>query len=268
MNLRRRYNLIIQGYGRKRDFKGVQDTVREMQVAGIPPNQSTHGCLVAALTRCGELERAMSALRVRLAPSHPPRACSHSHRPLPQSGQRMDPPPGVRAYTALIQGLAAAARFDECLVLMEEMKSAGIQPNVVTFSTLLDGLVNHSRLQEAHKLLSTMQAAGVPANTVTYSTLMKGFAAAGDLQSCNDVMKQMTAAGLQPNLFSFNTLLNACVPQRDIALLAEVQKQARLLFIPSGGQTRQAALQHVTCQRVTAGGLWPSAGCDHLHHIT
>ena len=61
-----RYNVLISGYGRCKDLASVQRTVQAMQDAGIPPNQATHGSLVAALIRCGELQRASFALRVRL----------------------------------------------------------------------------------------------------------------------------------------------------------------------------------------------------------
>lgn len=45
----------------------MQRVVRDMQEAGIPPSEATHGSLVSALVRCGEIERAWFALRVRCA---------------------------------------------------------------------------------------------------------------------------------------------------------------------------------------------------------
>ena len=95
-----------------------------------------------------------------------------------QAGQKVQPPPGVHAYTALIQALAAAGRFPECVELLAEMKARGVQPNVVTYSTLANGFVQSGLLTEARELLQTMQARpGRPAYLCAKAVLMH-FAAA------------------------------------------------------------------------------------------
>ena len=75
----------------------------------------------------------------------------------------MEPPPGVRAYTALVQAYAAAGRFPECAQLMGEMRGRGVRPNVVTYSTLANGFVTCGMLEEARELLQEMQARGCAA---------------------------------------------------------------------------------------------------------
>lgn len=105
----RMYNQLISAYGRQRDIAGVQRKVREMQEAGIPPNEATHGCLVTALIRCGDLERAWFALKARdslpparpYSPSPPPvatRACArhrirHRAQPCFPLSAPVSPPP-------------------------------------------------------------------------------------------------------------------------------------------------------------------------------
>lgn len=257
----RMYNQLIAAYGRRGDISGVQGKVREMREAGIPPNEATHGSLVAALVRCGELERAWFALKARkgsggirekrsIALSPDPRVfpswstrsrcavvantsdsfrpCVAVYRPITaQAGQKVNPPPGVRAYTALLQGLSAAGRFGDCLEVLDDMRQRGVHPNVVTFTTLANGMVSRGRLDEARGVLERMRAEGVQPNAVTYNTLLRGCAEKGELGECFRVVEEMAAAGLSPSLVSYNTLLNACVEGRETELATLAFKQLR-----------------------------------------
>ena len=51
----------------RRDLARVDSVVGEMRDAGLPPDEATHGALVSALVRCGQLERAAAALRAASA---------------------------------------------------------------------------------------------------------------------------------------------------------------------------------------------------------
>ena len=78
-----RYNILLTAAGRARDLARVDAVLDEMRSSGLPPDETTHGAVVSALVRCGQLQRAADALL---------------------EAQRGTPPPGVRAYTALVQG--------------------------------------------------------------------------------------------------------------------------------------------------------------------
>lgn len=257
----RMYNQLIAAYGRRRDISGVQGKVREMRDAGIPPNEATHGSLVAALVRCGDLERAWFALKARggdcsaspiatarwrVPPiarfADTPRPDPHTPRDT-QAGQRVSPPPGVRAYTALLQGLAAAARFDDCIEVLDDMRLRGVPPNVVTFTTLADGMVNEGRLEEARGLLGRMRAEGVQPNAVTYNTLLRGYAELGQLAQCFKVVEEMATARVQPSLVSYNTLLNACVQSRETEFASLALKQLRASGLRPDAVTYAALLK-------------------------
>ena len=198
--------MLLTAAGRERDLQALEATLQEMRLAGVKPNEATHGALVHSLVRCGELEQAADAL---------------------QAARGARPAPGVQAYTALIQGFMRTGQVDRALAIMADMRAAGISPNVVTFSTLADGLVRFERLDEARALLLQMAAEQVPANAVTYNTLLRGHAQRGEVQAGLELLGIMVAAQIRTSAVTYNTLISACVRDKDMAVARQVLEQMR-----------------------------------------
>ena len=198
--------MLLTAAGRERDLQALEATLLEMRVAGVKPNEATHGALVHGLVRCGELEQAADAL---------------------QAARGARPAPGVQAYTALVQGFMRAGQVDRGLAVMADMRAAGVSPNVVTFTTLADGLVRLERLDEARALLLQMAAEQVPANAVTYNTLLRGYAQRGEVQAGLELLGIMVSAQIRTSAVTYNTLISACVRDKDMTAARQVLEQMR-----------------------------------------
>jgi leucine-rich PPR motif-containing protein len=180
------FNGLLVAAGRAADLCAVDGVLADMRSASVSPNEFTHGALVNALVRCGELGRAAETLRAARA---------------------MQPPAGVQAYTALVQAYARAGDFERSRAVIADMSLAGVQPNVITHTTLLDGLVRAGRVDEARDLLNAVP----DANTVSFNVVLRGYAADGRTRDAILLLETMERRGAVPNLASYNTLLAACM---------------------------------------------------------
>ena len=199
----RLFNALIAGYGREKNLRGIETSAMAMRTLGVVPNQATWGAKVYAYVNCGRLDLALDALEqgIRFSPKPERR-------------------PGVRAYTALVQGLARAGRVSDADEVIRRMARDGVKPNAYTYSTLIDGLVRGAQLGLAQTALAEMRRAKIKPTVVTYNSLLKGLVRSMSdeerqqkdvLHRARGIFADMRADGLTPDLVSYNTLVDACI---------------------------------------------------------
>jgi len=199
----RLFNALIAGYGREKNLRGIETSAMAMRTLGVVPNQATWGAKVYAYVNCGRLDLALDALErgIRFSPKPERR-------------------PGVRAYTALVQGLARAGRVSDADEVIRRMARDGVKPNAYTYSTLIDGLVRGAQLGLAETALAEMRRAKIKPTVVTYNSLLKGLVRSMSdeerqqedvLHRARGIFADMRADGLTPDLVSYNTLVDACI---------------------------------------------------------
>jgi pentatricopeptide repeat protein len=216
----RLFNALIAGYGREKNLRGIETSAMAMRTLGVVPNQATWGAKVYAYVNCGRLDLALDALEQGIRFS-----------PIPERR------PGVRAYTALVQGLSRAGRVSEADEVIRRMARDGVKPNAYTYSTLIDGLVRSAQLGLAETALAEMRRAKIKPTVVTYNSLLKGLVRSMSdeerqqedvLHRAKGIFADMRAEGLTPDLVSYNTLVDACIdahaPNEAWSVLREISE--------------------------------------------
>jgi len=151
----RLFNVLIAARGRAGDLAGVRAAEAQMRAFSVRPNAATHGARVAAYALgCDRVDLAARALDSGAAD--------------PDASRR----PGVRAYTALAQGLARDRRPEEALAVLARMRREGVAPNAWSYTVVVDGFVKAGDVERAAEVIEEMRRRGVEPTAVTYNTLL------------------------------------------------------------------------------------------------
>ena len=151
----RLFNVLIAARGRAGDLAGVRAAEAQMRAFSVRPNAATHGARVAAYALgCDRVDLAKRALDSGAAD--------------PDASRR----PGVRAYTALAQGLARDRRPEEALAVLARMRREGVAPNAWSYTVVVDGFVKAGDVERAAEVIEEMRRRGVEPTAVTYNTLL------------------------------------------------------------------------------------------------
>ena len=151
----RLFNVLIAARGRAGDLAGVRAAEAQMRAFSVRPNAATHGARVAAYALgCDRVDLAARALDSGAAD--------------PDASRR----PGVRAYTALAQGLARDRRPEEALAVLARMRREGVAPNAWSYTVVVDGFVKAGDVERAAEVIEEMRRRGVDPTAVTYNTLL------------------------------------------------------------------------------------------------
>ena len=123
------FHILIKGYGVVRDTERLRRVRARMDRHGIRATDDTFNSLVAAFVRAKSLEDAEEVVAglERASSSAPSQGGAEE-----AAGVQ----PGVRMYTALLQGYAARGDSRRALGLLERMDARGVRPNAVTYSAL------------------------------------------------------------------------------------------------------------------------------------
>eukprot|EP00854_Cymbomonas_tetramitiformis_P015640 gene15640-18548_t len=191
------FNHLIMACGAAREGPAAEAVLVLMEEAGVTPDASTLGALVAALVRSSGTSRAVEVL--------------HKTRAL---GPDI-PPPDAYAYTALMKGFALEGRLDRAVEIMQEMQAEGVRPTAVTYGVLIDGALKEGKLDSACKMIEQMEQHGCAPNAVIYNTLLREHSRRLELDRAFQVLKAMQARRIQPSVVTYNTLMDACVRARD-----------------------------------------------------
>ncbi|KAG8464396.1 hypothetical protein KFE25_003459 [Diacronema lutheri] len=127
------YCILIKGFGRNGDARGVSTTLRAMRAAGVPPDLVTCNAALDAYARSRAPDEARALLRsMEEAPSD---AALASCGAAVGARQPRLPAPNARSFNAVLKALAIAGQVDDARALAERM--GGSLPVVRTASASL-----------------------------------------------------------------------------------------------------------------------------------
>jgi len=267
------YCILIKGFGRSTDARGVGTTLRGMRAAGVSPDVITCNAALDAYARANAPDDA-AALMTRME-------------------QRAGglPGPNIRSYNALLKAYARSGRLDKAAALAQRMRAqtsasalesaektdatnsdlgtAGFDPelafqaavgnapsiaaprylmwNQISLNTLIDAYARAGELDSALALLlgegghrwaaSSTLASGVRAGAHAYTSVLVALARERRLADALQLFEAMKSSCVPPTAISYNALIGAC---------------ARL-----GDNTRARAL--LTAMQQAGGELKPDA---------
>ncbi|MCO5570289.1 hypothetical protein L7F22_024007 [Adiantum nelumboides] len=146
-----KYLILIKGYG----WAGLPDVAVDilewMIKTGRRPNERHFSCLLDALLKEQQFQKAESILEK-----------------MKQVGVQRD----VVTYTTLIDGSCKGGHVQVALNYFSEMFKNGIRPNAFTYTTLFDGLCKLGEIDKALKAFEDIK--DIELDTVALNTLMSG----------------------------------------------------------------------------------------------
>eukprot|EP00190_Bangiopsis_sp_CCMP1999_P005081 CAMPEP_0198729388 /NCGR_PEP_ID=MMETSP1475-20131203/17712_1 /TAXON_ID= ORGANISM="Unidentified sp., Strain CCMP1999" /NCGR_SAMPLE_ID=MMETSP1475 /ASSEMBLY_ACC=CAM_ASM_001111 /LENGTH=554 /DNA_ID=CAMNT_0044492017 /DNA_START=1 /DNA_END=1662 /DNA_ORIENTATION=+ len=188
---------MIKALARNKDMKNARLVFDDMVCQGVAPNEFTYNTMIRAYGATGKIESAELLFeRMKADPAVSP--C-------------------VVTYTTLISSYARLRGFDRVTKLVDEMRSAGVQPNEYTYNVILDALGRVS-IEMTENIFRDMLSSGIRPSTWTYNTLMKWFNYHGMQQSVEDTFEDLyKSTDCRPDIVSVNTLISSYSKSGDIA---------------------------------------------------
>merc|ERR1719453_2707586 len=210
------YGSMIKAFGQAGEISQILDLWAEMESRGVQPTQITLGCMIEALVRCGEVQKAWDLIH-KLQQSRQAGHCEEAATA------------NTVIYSSILKGFAAAKDIDKVFAVHNEMLKFGVPCNTITYNTMLDACAKCYAMQRAEQVLKAMKAASVQPDIISYSTVVKGYCLEGDVDKALVVLKEMRAdKTMNPDEITYNSFLDGCAKQHrvDEALAALEEMQA------------------------------------------
>jgi pentatricopeptide repeat protein len=148
--------------------------------------------LIEAHARRGDAEAALEAYRrMRAAPA----------------GSRLAP--SVHAYTAAMRAAAEGGRWEDALVVWDEMMAAGCKPTGHAYAAAISACAAGGLWQRAVALFDDMLAWGVKPDVVSCTALVSALGADGQWERAEKVLEWMLRNDIKPNVRTYTALVSA-----------------------------------------------------------
>ena len=249
------FHILIKGYGIARETESLRLVQGRMERSGLSADVDTFNSLVAAFVRAGSVTDAEEVVRgVEEA-----------------AGGEAAVVPGVRMYTALLQGYATAGDLSQALGILGRMGAHGVRPNAVTYATLAAMAVRSGDARVAETVAQQAKEQGLYSSALHASLLrltaveegapvpgeareVRGGSGTGDATaaaphhvaattaegtqwrkggvSVQRALRKMEDHGLQPSPAAFRALCRTAMTHQDPAGVKHVLKAMRSAGLP------------------------------------
>jgi pentatricopeptide repeat protein len=212
------FGTLIKAFGQAGRLTRCHEVWGDMQNSGIKATIVTYGCYIDACIRNDDLVGAGELFELMVMQ-------------------------GVRAnavvYTSLIRGYAQSKQPGKALELYRRMRHEGIMATCVTFNSILDVVARQlSEPAALQEVMDDMRSASIEPDIMTYSILLKANCSTGNIGGALTLFRQLRSHGLVFDQVAFNTLLQACSKADQIAEAEEVfDEMCRLDITPSNVTT-------------------------------
>ncbi|KAK8714151.1 hypothetical protein V6N13_149347 [Hibiscus sabdariffa] len=109
----------------------------------------------------------------------------------------------------IIFAFGECRQIEKALLVFNQMKGFGCNPDVITYNTILDILGRAGRVDEMLHEFTSMKEAGFVPDFITYNTLLNHFRKAGRLDMCLVFFKEMGDSGVEPDLLTYREMIEA-----------------------------------------------------------
>lgn len=127
--------------------------------------------------------------------------------------RRCDP----RAYTWAIGSLGRSRRWEDAVVLLDDMVHVGLEPNVITFNALLTAAERGHQWEAGLALLSETRCRSLRPDVITYNTTISACERSGEWSLCVWLLDEMHSVQIPPNVISYSAAISGCGRSREWA---------------------------------------------------
>ncbi|CAN1281957.1 Pentatricopeptide repeat-containing protein At2g35130 [Linum perenne] len=217
------YNLLIEAYGHKSQYKKAESLYFELLDARCVPTEHTYALLIKAYCNAGLVEKAEAIFAEMRKNGHPSSAivynayidglmkAGNSERAVAifQRMRRDSCQPSTETYTLMINLYGKARRSYMGLKLFNEMRSQKCKPNICTFTVLINGFAREGQCEKAEEIFEQLQADGFEPDVYVYNALMESYSRAGYAYGAAEIFSLMQHMGCEPDRASFNIMVDA-----------------------------------------------------------
>ncbi|CAN6721106.1 unnamed protein product [Malus baccata var. baccata] len=227
------WSAMIGGYVRVGWSTDSVELFREMQMAGVKPDEITMVSVLSACTDLGALElgkwvesyiekegihksvELCNALIDMFA------KCGNVDKALKlfrnMSGRT------IVSWTSVIDGLAMHGRGMEAIALFEEMIGTGVAPDDVAFLGLLSACSHSGLVEKGKRYFSSMvEKFQIVPKIEHYGCMVDMFCRAGHVKEASEFIQKMP---IEPNPIVMRTLISACHAHGELKLGESITKQ-------------------------------------------
>lgn len=227
------WSVMIGGYVRVGWSTDSVELFREMQMAGVQPDEITMVSVLSACTDLGALElgkwvesyiekegihksvELCNALIDMFA------KCGNVDKALKlfrnMSGRT------IVSWTSVIDGLAMHGRGMEAIALFEEMIGTGVAPDDVAFLGLLSACSHSGLVEKGKRYFSSMvEKFQIVPKIEHYGCMVDMFCRAGHVKEASEFIQKMP---IEPNPIVMRTLISACHAHGELKLGESITKQ-------------------------------------------
>ncbi|KAK4756360.1 hypothetical protein SAY87_006487 [Trapa incisa] len=227
------YNLLIDIFGKVRQFDVVWQLIVEMDHNNCPPSATTFLIVVRRLIAAGLTRQAvrafddMDSFIDRRAGTMEysymlDTLCKYGYVKIAMEIFNRRKCSGVfepdaKMYTILIYGWCKIGRIEMGERFLNEMIESGIEPNVVTYNVLLNGLCRRASLhpdgrfertlRAADKLFDEMRMRGIEPDVTSYSIVLHVYSRAHKPELSLDKFRMMVERGICPSIASYTSVI-------------------------------------------------------------
>merc|ERR1740139_1287645 len=124
--------------------------------------------------------------------------------------------PDIITYSTFIKGYCAEGDVNRAFHILEEMKrDSKFTPDEIMYNSILDGCAKQHRVDDAMKILDEMRSTGVCPSNFTLSILVKLLGHARRLPQAFKMVEELSTQNkFRPNVQVYTCLVQACVLNR------------------------------------------------------
>ena len=203
----RTYNILINGYAKKRNTAAIETLFKKMIQANLKPSITTYNALISSHVKWGRLEEANKCFEMAVADGIQPDAWT---------------------YTILMKGHINRGGLKEAKVFWQQMISSGVKPTLVSFSVMIDCSIEDGDMVQAQNLLDKMNQQGEHPSEITFNSILRAYLSRNEPESLDRAMKildQMEKANVVPVIDTFNMLMSAAVSAGDATAAEKIYKR-------------------------------------------
>ncbi|KAK3164858.1 hypothetical protein QOZ80_1AG0025750 [Eleusine coracana subsp. coracana] len=223
----RAYNILLNGWSRKRRLDKVEKLWAAMRAAGVRPTVVSYGTFVDALCVMRRPDQAMALLDQ-----------------MREEGIDAN----LLTCNPIVYALAQAGRFGDAHKVLEKFPLYGVAPNISTFNSLVLGYCKHGDLTGASGVLKAMLGRGISPTARTYNYFLMAFARNRNVELGMNLYNKMINNGYEPDRLTYHLLIKLlCESNRLELTLQMIQDMRNSGFEPD--LATSTMLIHLLCRR-------------------
>lgn len=116
--------------------------------------------------------------------------------------------PDLCTYNSLIHAMCSAGKVKDALIVFEEMKGSGHDPDGFSYRILIQGCSKSYLIEEAIRIYHEMQYNGFPPDVIVYNSLLDGLFKARRVVDACDVFEKMVLDGVRASCWTYNIIID------------------------------------------------------------